>query len=338
MLKTNNVLGLFLLLLFLMNTLGCSSTNLFSAKPYKETQFLMDTIIEITAYGPNAEPAVKAAFDEFKRIQIVSDRYNPDSQVSKINQMAGLAPVVVDPDIIKMVNDSIDVSQKTDGAFDISIGALTELWGVGHKGDYVPTPEEIQSILPLVDYRLIQVDPLARTIFLPKPGMRLDLGGVAKDYAMTKATHVLKQHGIKSALLNAGGDIQVIGTKPDTTAWRIGIQDPRNSDNIAAKISLRPWNTLQTSGDYQRFFIKDGTRYAHIIDPKTGKQPTEIASVTLVYQDTDQYDVASSGFLVLGLEKGMAALQNFPGVEAVFITTEGKIITSPGLQGTVELK
>lgn len=320
-------------LIIVISSAGCSTL-----KPYRETQFLMDTVIEITAYGPNAEAATKAAFGEFKRIQTVSDRFNPDSQVSKVNQLAGISPVAVDPDLIKMISDSIDISQKTGGAFDVSIGPLTELWGVGRKGDFTPTREEIDAVLPLVDYRLIRVDADKGTIYLSKAGMKLDLGGVAKDYALNKAVAVLKAHGIKSALVNAGGDIQVIGTKTDSTPWRIGVQDPRNADRVIAKVSLNEWTALQTSGDYQRFFIKNDKRYAHILDPRTGRQPTEIASVTLIYKDADiAGDIASSGFLILGLEKGMAALKRFPGVEAIFVTTEGKVVVTPGLRDKVEL-
>jgi Membrane-associated lipoprotein involved in thiamine biosynthesis len=330
------------LLIVLVSIAGCSSPqNWVAPKPYKETQFVMDTIIEITAYGPNSETAVNAAFDEFKRVQAISDHFNPDSQVSRINQMAGVSPVPVDPDLIKMISQSIDVSRKTDGAFDITIGALTELWGIGHKGDFVPSQEEIDKVLPLVDYRMIQVDADKGTVYLPKPGMKLDLGGVAKDYALNKAVEILKAQGIKSALVNAGGDIQVIGMKPDGAPWRIGVQDPRNTEGVVAKIGLDQWNTLQTSGDYQRYFLKNGVRYAHILDPRTGRQPTELASVTLVYKDTDVYgtgDIASSGFMVLGIEKGMEALRRFPGVEAVFVTSDGKAVVTPGLEGKIELE
>jgi len=333
--------ALILLLVILISVSGCSlPQNWFSPKPYKETQFLMDTIIEITAYGSNNEVAVREAFNEFKRVQAISDRFNPDSQISKINQMAGISPVPVDTELMKMISDSVDVSDKTNGAFDISIGAISDLWGIGHKGDFVPSQEQIDQALQLVDYRLIQVDANKGTIFLPKAGMKLDLGGVAKDYALNKAIERLKADGIKSALVNAGGDIQVIGSKPDGAPWRIGVQDPRNAESVAAKVSLSTWNTCQTSGDYQRYFIKDGVRYSHIFDPKTGRQPTEIASVTLVYKDTDVYgigDIASSGFLVLGLEKGMATVQRFPGVEAIFVTTDGKVVVTPGLQDKVEL-
>ncbi|WP_371363608.1 FAD:protein FMN transferase [Sporomusa rhizae] len=327
-----------LICLMLFSLVGCSPTALFSPKPYKDTQFLMDTIIEITAYGSNKEAAVKSAFDEFQRIQSISDRFNPESQLSKINQMAGIAPVQVDSDLVKMINDAITISEKTDGAFDITIGPLTELWGIGHKGEFVPSQAEINKVLPLVNYRKIQVDSNNNTVYLPEKGMSLDLGGVAKDYALTRAAAILKSLGIKSALINAGGDIQVIGTRPDGKPWRIGVQDPRNSEGVIAKVTLTNWNMMQTSGDYQRYFIKDGVRYAHILNPKTGRQPTEIASTTLVYNDVDvPNDIASSGFIVLGLERGMEALKQFPGVEAIIVTTDGKVITTPGLKDNVEL-
>lgn len=324
--------------LMVFSLAGCSPMALVSPKPYKETQFLMDTVIEITVYGSNKEAVVKNAFDEFKRIQSISDHFNPESQLSKINQMAGIAPVQVDSDLVKMINDAISISQKTDGAFDTTIGPLAELWGIGHKGEFVPSQAEINKVLPLIDYKKIQVDSSNNTVYLPEKGISLDLGGVAKDYALTRAVDILKSQGIKSALINAGGDIQVIGTRPDGKPWRIGVQDPRNSEGVIAKVTLTDWNMLQTSGDYQRYFIKDGVRYAHILNPKTGRQPTELASVTLVYNDVDvPNDIASSGFLVLGLERGMEALKQFPGVEAIFVTTDGKVITTPGLKDNVEL-
>lgn len=327
------------LLLIMLLATGCYNFTAQQNSPYNETRFLMDTIIEITAYGPESEAAVKAAFDEFSRIQSFSDRYNPDSQLSKVNQMAGIAPVTVDKELIQIIAEAIKISEETDGAFDVSIGALTELWGIGHKGEYVPTQEEINKALTLVDYKSIQLDTANNTVFLPRAGMRLDLGGIAKDYALNKAAEILKAKGIKSALINAGGDIQTIGPKPDGTPWRIGVQDPRSTDKVIAKVTLTHWNTLQTSGDYQRFFIKDGIRYFHILDPKTGRQPKEIASVTLIYDDSVYRNeaIATSGFLVMGLENGLKELSKYPGVEAIFVTTEGKVVVTPGLNKDVEL-
>ena len=310
-----------------------------AAQTYKETQFVMDTVVDITAAGPGAEQAVKAAFGEFQRIHKLANRFDPESQVSRVNALAGREKVKVDPELIEMIGQSVDTSRKLDGAFDVSVGALTDLWGVGSKNDFVPTAAEIDQVLPLVDYRVIEIDPAAGTVYLPRAGMKLDLGGIAKGYALTRAVEKLKAAGIGSALVNAGGDIRVIGTRPGGGAWRIGVQDPRNADRMVAKIALTEWDSLQTSGDYQRFFVKEGVRYAHIIDPKSGRQPRELSSVTLVYRAEGPGDgIASSGVFVLGPEKGRAALQRFPGVEAIMVTADGQVLVTPGLAGKVELE
>lgn len=306
-------------------------------KPYQETQFLLDTVIEITAYGPDAEPAVKAAFAEFKRIQKLSDRFDDNSQITAVNRAAGRQPVKVDPDVLAMLQEAKGVSAKVDGAFDVTIGALTDLWGIGHKGEFVPTAAEIEAVLPLVDYRQIVLDEAAQTAYLPRAGMQLDIGGIGKGYAIDKAAAVLAAHGVKSALINAGGDVRAIGNKPDGNPWRIGVQHPRQSDGMIAKLALSEWDTMETSGDYQRYFMKDGVRYAHILDPKTGQQPRELASVTLVYRAPQAKDIASSAFMVLGLERSLEMLKRFPGVEAIFVTAEGRVVVTPGLSGKVEL-
>jgi len=326
-----------LLICSLVISAGCSINRLFAEKPYKETQFLMDTVIEITAYGSGNEAAVKAAFDEFRRINLLTNKYDENSQVAKVNQAAGKEKVQVDPDVIAMLKLARNRSEQLNGALDVSIGALTELWGVGHKGEFVPSEVEIRALLPLVNYQLIEIDDKANTLFLPKPDMRIDLGAVAKGYANRKAIDALKACGIKSALVNAGGDVRIIGKRPNDQSWRIGVQDPRDSEAIAAKLAMSDWDVLETSGDYQRFFIKDGVRYSHIIDPRTGYQPREVASVTIVAKSDNYVDILSTAMFVLGVEKGQQLLKQYPGTEAIFITTDGKKIVTPGLEGKIEL-
>jgi thiamine biosynthesis lipoprotein len=320
------------LLVITMAGSGCSP-----AKPYKETQFLMDTVIEITAYGPNAGEAVKDAFAEFKRIQKLSDKFDPSSQVSQINRLAGMGKMAVDPDVALMIDRSAKMSQLSAGKFDITIGALTGLWGVGQKGEYIPAKQDISQVLPLVDYRQIEVDSANNNVSLSKPGMALDLGGIAKRYAIEKALEKLHSHSIRSALINAGGDISVIGNKPDGTPWRIGLQHPRKEEGLLARITLDKWNTVETSGDYQRYFIKEGVRYAHILDPHTGIQPSEIASVTVISKDNSA-DIRSSAVFVLGINKGLELLAQFPGTEAIIVATDGRIIVTPGLSNSVEIE
>lgn len=326
-------LGVLLVLLCLLCA-GCAT----SAQPYKETQVLLDTVIEITAYGPEAEKAVKDAMDEFRKIEPLTNHFAAESQISQINRQAGINKVKVDPQLVKMILHAKEMSEKMDGAFDVSVGALTKLWGVGHKDDYVPAMSEIKATLQLVDYRQIEVDEQENTVYLPRRGMYLDLGGVAKGAALSNAADALQKRKVTAALLNAGGDVRVLGRKPDGKPWRIGVQDPRNSEAVLAKLTMEKWDTLETSGDYQRYFIKDGVRYHHIIDPKTGMQPREIASVTLIYKDSKENDnLTSSGILVLGVTKALEVLQRFPGVEALIVTGDGRVIMTPGLEGQVEI-
>jgi len=330
-------INLSLIFLVTLFCLGCSLDSASTPKSYKETQFLMDTVIEITAYGPNAETAVKAAFVEFKRLHDITDRFSPDSQVSRINQVAGKEKVAVDADLYAMIDRSNALSDRLDGVFDISIGPLTSLWGIGHKGEFIPSDREIKQVLPLVNYHQIELDPAAKTVYLSREGMILDLGGIAKGYATDKAVEILKSQGITSALVNAGGDVRVIGQKPDKKPWRIGVQDPRNSEKVIAKLALTDWDTMETSGDYQRYFMKDQIRYSHILDPRTGMQPREIISVTTVNSNSGDGDILGTAIFVLGVERGLELLKQFPGTEAIIVTKEGRVVVTPGLQGKVEL-
>lgn len=316
---------------------GCSFGSWFAPKPYKETQFLMDTIIEITAYGPKAEPAVKAAFAEFKRLHILTNNFDPDSQVSKVNQLAGQEKVKVDPDVFAMIKRSNELSDQLDGVFDVTIGPLVELWGIGRKGELVPTQAEIDRLLPLVNYHLMELDPAAETVYLPKKGMLIDLGGIAKGYATDKAIEILKAQGVTSALVNAGGDVRVIGKRPDGNPWRIGVQHPRKEAGVIAKMAMTDWDTLETSGDYQRYIVVGGVQYSHIIDPRTGRQPRGLASVTMVINSSTDGDIFSTALFVLGPERSLEALKQFPGVEAIMVTPDGKVTTSPGLAGKIEI-
>ena len=325
-------------LLLMISCIGCKPLEPAQPKEYKDTQFLMDTIIEITAYGPNSEEAVQAAFKEFARLHEITNNFDENSQVSMISKMAGKQKVQVDPDLVKMLKRSKELAEMLDGTFDVTIGPLTDLWGIGRKGDFVPTDKEIDKALSLVDYHLLDVNEMDNTVYLKKVGMKLDLGGVAKGYATDKAIEILKSYGITSALVNAGGDIRVIGNKPDGNPWRIGVQHPRNSDGIIAKLALTDWDTMESSGDYQRFIMKDGVRYSHILDPRTGKQPRSVTSVTMIINSSTDGDILSTALFILGVDKGLKLLENFPGVEAIWVTNDGQVVTTPGLEGKVEIE
>lgn len=316
---------------------GCSSTAVNKPQVIKETKFLMDTIMEITAYGPNANEAINAAFAEIQRIDTIMNMYDANSEAAKINANAGIGPVAVSPDMMYVLERSEYHSRLTDGVFDVTIGPLTTLWGIGKKGEYIPTAAEIKQAQALVDYRNLVLDKEKQTAMLTKSGMMIDLGSVGKGYAVDRAIEVLRKYNINSALVNAGGSIRVIGKKPDDTPWRIGIQHPRQGDGIIAKIALTEWDTLDTSGDYQRFFEKDGKRYHHMIDPRTGMPSRGIPSNTIAMNNALDADILSTALAIIDVESGARLLQQFPGADAIWALDNGQATLSPGLQNKAEL-
>lgn len=318
---------------------GCSALRSVQPQTVKETQFIMDTIMDITVYGPQPQSAIDAAFTEIKRIDALMNIYDVNSEASKVNVSAGSKPIAVSQDMITVLERSLQFSEMTDGVFDVTIGPLTTLWGIGKKGDYVPPADEIAKARSLVDYKKLTIDPAAKTVMLEKPGMMLDLGAVAKGYAVDRAIDILKQHGITSALVNAGGDIRVIGSRPNGEAWRIGIQHPRRSEEIAAKLALTDWDTLVTSGDYQRFFEKDGVRYHHILNPKTGRPAIESETISVTVGTTNSLDgdILSTVLFLLGPDAGNKLLSQLPQTDAIWITQDEKTHLSKGFQGKIEL-
>ncbi|MEI6286829.1 MAG: FAD:protein FMN transferase [Bacillota bacterium] len=301
--------------------------------PIKQTQFLMDTIIEITAYGDNAALAENQAFTEVQRLHKIFDRFDKNSEVSLINSNAAIKPVIVSKDLILCIKRSAELSAKLDNAFDLTIGPLTELWGIGHKVDFVPSASQISQLLPLVDYREIVIDEQQLTVFLKKKAMKLDFGGVAKGYACDRIIDILKNNGITSALVNAGGDVRVIGNRVDGKPWRIGIQDPRRPEKMLGSLALEGWDTMETSGDYQRYIEVNGIRYSHILDPKTGEQPRALTAVTVIGGNSLDCDILSTALYIVGVKSGKKLLKQFPGVEAVFSTKDGQVILTDGLNG-----
>jgi thiamine biosynthesis lipoprotein len=311
---------------------GCTTP----AKSYQQTAFSMDTVIDITAYGPNAEQAVTSAIQEMTRLDSLLSNYHDDSEISAINRNAGGPAVPISLETEQVLKQALRYATVTKGAFDPTIGPIVELWGIGKKDDFVPSDEQIAAALKNVDYRRLELDETQHTARLRDKGMSIDVGGVAKGYILDRMEAVLKSQGIQSALINGGGDIRGIGQKPDGTPWRIGLQHPRQTDGIAAKIPLTNWDDIETSGDYQRFFDRDGVRYHHIFDPKTGKPTHTLSSASTVLRE-DKADIPSNVLMVLGKDQSLKLLQQFPGIEAIFIDYNGTVSYTPGLADSIEI-
>jgi thiamine biosynthesis lipoprotein len=314
---------------------------------YVSDQFLMDTLISIKVYGKDPETlrkAVDAAYAEMRRIAELSDGFPQPgtaafngSDVCRINAQAGRQPVRVDGDILAMLLLAKKYNELSEGAIDVTVGPLMDLWGFAEDTPRVPPPDRIRAALALVDSKDLLLNERERTAFLRRAGMKLDMGAVAKGYATEKALQVLKNHGITQALLDAGGNIRVLGRNTFNAPWRIGIKDPRKSDAIAAILPLEDASAV-TSGDYYRFFESGGKRYHHILDPRSGYPADRHMSVTVVTKDAGLADILSTVFFVLPPEKSLEMAEKMAGVELFLISADGRIRHTPSLAGRIEVK
>ena len=324
------VIRMLFLLLLMAATAGHAGT------PYQEARPLMGTLVSITVEGGPADvrEKVDAAYREMARLSDMMNHYDPDSVVSEINRQAGKRPVKAPPELMEVLVMARRVSGRTGGAFDITVGAFKG-WRFNPENPAMPSGQEIGTALPLVDYRNVLLDEKNRTVLLKQPGMRIDLGGIAKLYILNAGMQVLQRHGIGQAMLNGGGDVTVTGTR-DGRPWRIGIRHPRRAGELLATVELtRGW--VVTSGDYERYFIRDGRRYHHILDPRTGFPAAGPQQVTLVGEELSNLNGFSSAIMVLGAEKGRELLGRLSGVEGLIVESDGRVWLAPGSESRFKL-
>ncbi len=314
-------------------------------KEYSRVEFLMDTVVEIKVYHRSkaeAEEAIDSSMEEMRRVEQKMSLFLPGSEVSRINEQAllkkakgsllaeGWTPV--SDELFSLLGESVRLSELTKGCFDITIYPLWRIWKFEGENLEVPDKEEIEKELQLVDYKNIVIEN--GKIKFVKKYMGIDLGGIAKGYAVDAAVSVLKKKNITSAMVNAGGDMYVLGRKQGKP-WRIGIRHSRREGEILGTIKVED-KAIVTSGDYERFFFSEGKKYHHIINPKTGYPADECQSVTIVAEEATFADGLATGIFVLGPREGMALIENLEGVEGVIVNKEGDISVSSGLVSKIE--
>lgn len=308
----------------------------------KEEIYALGTVIQIQIYDGDEDKAKKAIEESAKRIQEIENKMTVNqekSEVIQINENSGKNFVQISPDTFYVIEKAKHYSDLTEGAFDLTIEPIVKLWGIGTEHARVPKQEEIDDLLDLVDYKDVILDKNTQQVKLNKKGQAIDLGAIAKGYTGDEVKKILKENGIKTAFVNLGGNVVTLGSKLDGSPWRIGVQNPLDERGKHIAVIEVVDETIVTSGNYERYFMENGKRYHHIIDPKTG-YPAEagIISSTIVTDASIDADALSTSVYVLGLEKGMGLIESLENVEAVIVTEDKKIYVTSGLKDRFKLE
>jgi FAD:protein FMN transferase len=287
--------------------------------PYEAARLSMGCIYAIAAYGARADALPRIldeALDEVDRIDRLMSHYRPDSPLSRLNQQAAGGAVDVDPELFEFITRAIGYSRDSDGAFDITVGPLMKAWGFFGGDGRVPTRAELADARKRIGYQHVRLDPVHRSIWFDTPGVELDLGGIAKGYAVDRAVALLRARGISAALVSAGGStVYALGAPPGQSAWPVTIQDPLTAGRVAFTVALRD-RALSVAGVSEKFFERGRTRYAHIMDPRTGRPVRNVLAVAILAASGTTGDALDDAVFVRGVEGSRSYLARYPGTEA----------------------
>lgn len=306
-------------------------------KTVTRSDFLLDTFVSITLYGESDENLLDKPFERMAALNSSLTAFETGSDLGLIKENAGDKPVIVAEDTYNIIEKSLAYSKNSGGYFDVTIGPLVDLWGIhSPETKEAPSPEAINEAKAKTDYEKIVLNQTDQSVYLTDAGMALNLGAIAKGYIADEVMAVLKEEGVEHAIINLGGNVLVMGGKADHTDFGVGVEDPRNPGNgYLGALSLKDGSVV-TSGDYQRYFTDAvGNKYHHILDPFTGyPADSGLIQVTVVTNASIDADSLSTTLFLLGLEEGLKKVETLPGVEAIFITNENKIVVTDGLKDT----
>jgi len=309
-----------------------------SPREISRSDFVLGTACTVRLVGGGDEELLDAAFARLHAIEDELSVNKPGSRIDAANAAAGVSPVAVGPDAMSILKRDLDLAAWSDGAFDPSVGPLVKLWGIGTDHARLPEPKEIASAKALVGWKDIVLDEEKGTVFLRRKGMALDLGSTSKGFAADEVAKLIRAARVKGAVIDLGGNVYVVGSRPDGKKWRIGLQDPFSTERGAyLGIASLSDMTMVTSGVYERFFMKDGVRYHHIIDTRTG-YPVDngLMSVTVVTPKSFDADGFTTTIFALGRIRGMA-LAAEKGVDVIVVDKDKKVYMSPGVSSYFEI-
>jgi len=320
--------------LVLAALIGLAQTVSAQQKAYKKGTILMGSAFEITVVDSDsirAQEHIQAAIDEIKRIEKLISSWDPQSQTSEINRNAGIKPVKVDKELYDLIKRSIAISRLTDGAFDITYASIDKIWHFDGSMKEMPSPEAIKKSIEKVGYENIVLNDADTTVFLKKKGMKIGFGGIGKGYAADKAKQLLISRGVPSGIINASGDMNTWGRAPDGQPWTVAIVNPLNKKKAFALVPVSD-QAVATSGDYEKYVVFDGVRYAHIINPKTGYPATGVISVSIFAPSAELADALATAVFVMGTDVGIDRVNQLPGIECIIVDDKGGVHTSENIK------
>lgn len=335
-LRKNIIIIIVLITVFLF---GCSNNeNIKSNLPISKTDFYLGTVINIKIYDKEDEAILEKAFERIKDIESKMSKDIEDSEVSKINENAGLNFVEISEDTYNVIEKSIYYSEISKGYFDITIGPLVKLWNIGNENARVPSQDEINSNLNKIDYKNILLSKANNSVMLKNNDMVIDLGGIAKGYIADEIVELLKDNDVNSAIIDLGGNIFALGNKDSNKKWTIAIQNPFSIRGEYIGIIEVENSSIVTSGVYERFLEFEGKKYHHILNPYTGLPvENDLAGVSIISNKSIDGDALSTSIFSLGLKAGIELVEKIDNVEAVFITNDKEVYITSGLKDVLQI-
>ena len=316
--------------------IGCTKEQ--TSEPIGRTEVVMGTVVKVTLYDGGSEAILDKVFKRLAEIDNLLSINKEGTELDELNENAGIKGIKVSDTSYDVIKRGLDYSKLSNGGYDITIGPLVKLWSIGFPEAKVPTQEEIDKTIKNIDYSKVKINPDTKEIFLSEKGMMLDLGSIAKGYATDEVVKILREEGVKQAIVDIGGNLYAIGLKNGDTNWKIGIQNPFDDrGNALGSVEVSD-KTVVTSGVYERFIEKDGVKYHHILNPDTGyPYETDIVAVSIITDKSMDADALSTLIFTKGVDEGLKFIEKLDAVDAVFITNEKKVYITEGLRNNFKI-
>ncbi|MGL5354753.1 MAG: FAD:protein FMN transferase [Clostridium sp.] len=328
-----SILLIFSLIIFV----GCSKNNK-ATEPITRTEALMGTVVKVTIYDSDDISILDKCFNRVREIEELVSINKEGTLLDDVNASSGISPVKVDKDTFDMIKEGLEYSKATNGLFDITIGPLVKLWRIGFDDARVPSLEEIPPVLNYINYNDVVLNENDQSIFLKNPNMIIDLGAVAKGFTADAISKILTENNVNTAIIDLGGNVYTHGKKVNGEDFRVGIQNPLSSrGDIIGTINVNN-KSIVTSGTYERFIEKDGVKYHHILNPKTGyPYSSNISGISIISDKSVDGDILSTSIFAMGVEDGLAYVETRPDIQAIFVTEDKKIYLSSGMKDIFKL-